>query len=39
MTACSEIHTKQTNVLCGEKVGLLGVKRVSLCSNHKAVKG
>jgi len=39
MTPCSEIHTKHTNVLCGEKVGLLGVNRVGLYSNHTAVKG
>jgi len=26
MTACSEIHTKQKNTLCGQNVELLNVK-------------
>ena len=28
IVVCSEIHTKHTNTLCGENVGLLNVKLV-----------
>jgi len=28
MAVCSEIHTKQKNILCGQNVGLLNVKLV-----------
>jgi len=36
---CSEIQTKDINILCGQKVELLNVKLDGRYSNHWAVKG
>jgi len=39
IAAYSQIHTKHTNVLCGQKVGLLRVKPSGTYSNRCAWKG
>jgi hypothetical protein len=36
---CSQIHTKHTNTLCGQNVGLLNVKLGGTYSNHWGLKG
>jgi hypothetical protein len=37
ITACSEIHTKHTNTLCGQNVELLNFKLCGTYSDHCAV--
>ena len=37
MAVCSEIHTKQINILCGQKVEFLSVTSGGTYSNHCAV--
>jgi len=39
IAVCSDIHTKHTNTLCGQKVELLNVKRGSTYSDHWVAKG
>ena len=34
MVVCSEIHTKQINIICGQNVGFLNVKAGATRSNH-----
>jgi hypothetical protein len=37
--ACSQIHTKHVNTLCGQNAELLNVKTGGTYSNHWAWKG
>jgi len=39
IAVCSQIHTKNTNTLCGQNVELLNVKAGSAYSNHWVIKG
>ena len=39
IVVCSQIHTKHTNTLCGQKVELLNVKPGGIYSDHWATKG
>jgi hypothetical protein len=39
IAACSEIHTKHINTLCGQNVAFVNVKPGGTYSNHWAVKG
>jgi hypothetical protein len=36
IAVCSQIHTKHTNTLCGQNVGLLNVKPGGIYGNHWA---
>ena len=38
IAVCSQIHTKHTNTLCGQSVGLVNVKLAGKYSNHWALK-
>jgi hypothetical protein len=39
IAVCSEIHTKDTNTLCGQNVEFVIVKPAGTYSNHWALKG
>jgi hypothetical protein len=39
IAACSQIHTKNTNILCAQNVELLNVKPGGTYSNHWALNG
>jgi hypothetical protein len=39
MAVWSEIHTKHTNMLCGQNIELLNVKRGGTYSDHWALEG
>jgi len=39
IAVCSEIHTKQTNKLCEQKIELLNVIPRGTYSDHRALKG
>ena len=38
IAVCSQIHTKHTNTLCGQKVVFVNVKSGDTYSDHWAVK-
>jgi hypothetical protein len=39
IAVCSQIHTKDTNILCGQHVEFVIVKPNGTYSDHRALKG